>query len=676
MQTGGKLGLLVRGTILQYNFDGTVDVGVDRNSGTNPRQVFTVPMPLAFSGPNGEFIGGIPEKGCSVILSQAQGEWFISSYITSNNIFSNTAVGGLGGLNTNLMSDLKPGRILLQTKNASSKFIMDPKDGISMGSSTQTNHIDPKRGIISHNLNKEMSFTAGHRSITGTIKRDLKENSTRNITSSILDSHEYDDTLFTIGMDPSTNTSTISTSTIARNLPLIESHEIVYEFQNFSNGIGFTTDDDEGIRYISKEPPSKPSEILRTESRTNTFNLNLNNPNHIMESIKGTGIDLYGNVLDINRNILPIGKTDEFSLNKNSNSKNAFSKIRALHRKALVYHWEINTRKRTGEDDVAQAPDPTSNKDYARDRSRFFIDIDKEGLFKINVPASSETGNIPLLTRYENASTLLAAQGDITNPNAFIRESENKDVFLESHANFGVIKLSSGGGNLDGYAAPIDRFSDQPIKLGTAYHDITKTILQHQNTGRDNLINYFTRDQTYLNRIDYVPKVVSGVINVSGKDANAGGRSGSVNLDGSLALSIGANTVDRQSLWLDTAGGIVSNIGRDKFGNSICSTLDGDLRVQIGSTGVIGDSRFNSENSAHRAGTLDLRVVDGSGQLAIIRIEKNGIFITTPGRMEFNSEQDMVFRSNSNIMFEGKNVIAYPDNGQARTIKRSGVKEI
>jgi hypothetical protein len=62
-------------------------------------------------------------------------------------------------------------------------------------------------------------------------------------------------------------------------------------------------------------------------------------------------------------------------------------------------------------------------------------------------------------------------------------------------------------------------------------------------------------------------------------------RSGQVNLDGSLELNIGANTIDRQSLWLDTAGGIVGNVGRDLNNNSLILGMDGNAFVQVGSNG-------------------------------------------------------------------------------------------
>ena len=293
----------------------------------------------------------------------------------------------------------------------------------------------------------------------------------------------------------------------------------------------------------------------------------------------------------------------------------------------------------------------------------------------MNVPASSETGNIAVLTRYETASTIAASMGLIDNPNKLIKEGNNRDIYHQGFANAATVNIK---GEADGYNSPNDVLLNTSIKLGTAYHDIKKTIQVHQKNTNDRLLNYFKTSETYLNRIDAIDPedIVSDTVYVSGKLANAGGRSGTLNFDGSLNISVGADTVNRQSLWADYAGGIISNIGRDLNGHSLMSTCDGDVLFQIGGTAVINDSRFKNQNNALRAGTLDIRVVDGTGQISMIRIDKNGVFISSAGRLEINSAQDMVLRSKANILMQAENVIFYPENGMGRTIKRSGVSEI
>lgn len=663
-QTGGKLGLINEATIVSYNGDGTVNLRLP----TNPNLI-TAALPLAFASADGAFIGGYPSVGTSVAVSYGQGKHFITSYLPTNKNFNKSSN------RRDLMSEFNPDRLLFQTKNASNRILMDPNEGIEIGTSIENSHMDPKRSIWSHNFKNEMHFTAAHRSVIGIIQRDIKENATRNVTSSILDSHEYSDSLAKIGMDPSTTPSTTFSGNVIRNLPLVENHEIIYEFENYDNGIGFTTDTDEGDRYVSKLLPNRPASVLRKDSRTDAFNLSLNNPNHLIEIIKGTGTDIYSNILDLNRDIIPIGKTDDLSLSKNPNKKDAFAKIRALHRKSLAFHFEINARKQTGNDDISQVPNPTSVDDYGRLRSRFFFDVDKEGQFKMNVPASSETGNVSILARYETASTIAASMGLIDDPNKLIKEGNNRDIYHQGFANAATINLK---GHSNDHSSPNDVLLNQPIKLGTAYHDIKKTVLVHQKNTNDRLLNYFKTSETYLNRIDAIDPedIVSDTVIVSGENANGGGRSGTLVFDGSLSVSVGANTIDRQSIWADYAGGIISNIGRDINGHSLKSSFNGDVLLEIGGIGVIGDNRFAKENNAYRAGTLDIRVLDGTGQISMIRIDKNGVFISSAGRLEINSAGHMNLRSKANIMLDAENVIFYADNGMGRTVKKSGVVEI
>jgi hypothetical protein len=147
--------------------------------------------------------------------------------------------------------------------------------------------------------------------------------------------------------------------------------------------------------------------------------------------------------------------------------------------------------------------------------------------------------------------------------------------------------------------------------------------------------------------------VVSNNIIVAGSKANAGGRSGSINLDGSLEVNIGSNTVDRQSLWLDTAGGIVANVGRDLQGRSAIMSMNGDVYLQIGGFGVQGDQRFPSMNGS-RGGTFDIRVMDNGGQCHIIRFDNNGITIMSHGNLQIHSAQDLTLTADHNMTIDAE----------------------
>src|SRR5690606_15291153 len=118
----------------------------------------------------------------------------------------------------------------------------------------------------------------------------------------------------------------------------------------------------------------------------------------------------------------------------------------------------------------------------ARQRSRFSLDIDKEGQFKMNVPASSEVGNVPLLVRQESFSNLKGAS-ESEDRGQFLRNgTNNTDLQLEQHGKGSVI-LKSNEESLKSYAAPLDSFSGDAIQLGTGFHYISNILLPHKFSG-------------------------------------------------------------------------------------------------------------------------------------------------------------------------------------------------
>jgi hypothetical protein len=156
-----------------------------------------------------------------------------------------------------------------------------------------------------------------------------------------------------------------------------------------------------------------------------------------------------------------------------------------------------------------------------------------------------------------------------------------------------------------------------------------------------------------VNGVKPMKDFISSVIEI-GK--NAGGRSGSINLDGSLDLNIGANSVDRNSLTLDLAGGIIAAIGKDKRGVSAAVHMDGHLYMQVGNKPVNDDSRFSTD-STFIGGAVDLRVISSGGRATLLRIDDQGVKIMTPGRMEIVSAKDMNIISSAKIHIEGEEVV-------------------
>ena len=700
--------------IKKYLGNGLVSVVLDDGSDPSSKNSeYTVDLSIAYCTPDGAIIAGYPEKQTPILLEQVQGGWNISNFAKPDRVFNDSS-SGEAGVFSNFMADFRPNRILLQSKKASNRIYLeapsddDPRGNneISLGSALSSLDLDIKRDIINHDFYNEYKFTSANREILGTIKRDIQENSLRNIEGSVLYDNNYDDNLWVVGMDPSASPSPVTSGNIIRNLSLAESRKIIYEFENIGEGQNFEADNIEISKLDSNYKRIKSKEVQRNESRAVSFGLNLYYPNHLFEEVLGTGVDSFGNILDLNRAILPLGKGD-LSLNDNASSKDAFSKIRNVHRKAIAYHFEINTRKENGaiqkvirgddgipeikesEGSIPGAYEVLSVEDfdnYARDRSRFFFDVDKEGQFKLNVPMSSETGNIPLHTRYVNSSVLAFSNDDINSPNDFLLEDQGVDIYLENYT-FNPVTNGVTLKGEEGDIGPIDRKSGKAMKLNVVYHDITQAGYQFTKKRLEDdegnlLVRYQPDSSINKRQLDIqLDKIITSEINISGSNANAGGRSGTINLDGFLSWSIGANTVDRQSLWLDTAGGIISTIGRDRRGVSYLGNYDGDVLMQIGGKTIdtnpdkIKDTRFAKENDTAQSGVLDIRVIKSDGQMTIVRIDESGVSIATQGRFEVMSEQDIVFNSNSNILFDAPNIGFFYKNAP-KFIERNQIRNI
>lgn len=598
----------------------------------NAASEITIGIPSSFSSNSGVFAGGLVDTNTPVVVALGEGGkyHFVSFLITS----------------PSSLPTISSGSYLIST-NKTTKIVLDNQNNINIGSDVDRLHLDTKRSLFSLNVDNKFSFTEASRNIEGIIKRDL--NPSKFYPSGLkLKSDDYDKNLYSIGLDPKSTPSNTFTSSI-KNPEFVEKRELVYEFAADAN-----VQDDLTESFFYKKSNSESKKFLlpnRRESRSDTLSLSLLAPNFLMETVKGTVVDIFGNILDINRSPIPIGSKN-LTLRPDDGDHikdDTFNNIKAAERKSIAFHFELNARKDlTGNKNQIILPDIRSNADYARNRSRFFFDIDKEGLFKLNVPSSSETGNIPLLTRYENYSSF--GEDDNSNPNKLFFRDDNLDIFQDSFA-VGSIDVKDG----NSIFTPLDRIKNGHIKHGTPYHSISGSCGIFQNPAASGFLDFQYNQHIDLSSISTVTNIVSPVINVSGTQANAGGRSGSINFDGSLEWSIGANTVDRQSLWLDTAGGIIANIGRDKNFISGAISLDGDLLVQIGGYGITTDSRFKGLNNSYRGGALDIRVLNDGFTVSIIRIDRNGITVATPGTLALKG-RTVTISAEENLILEGDNV--------------------
>lgn len=597
---------------------------------------------------NGLFIGAKPVTGTPVLIAQTTNSYYFIGFLSKpQNI-----------------PTLKDNELLLSS-NDQTQISLNTSSDIYLGSPDNRIHINVVDGLYTTYFPNQQHFTESFREINGIVKRDRILNDNWDLNSR-LSNDKYDSKYTVISLDP-TLTNNPSLGGSEKNPAFVERREIVYEFEQSA---GVRDDLSESLIYspggAANTQYSFPN---RRQSKADAFSLTLASPNYLMETIKGTAVDIFGNLLDINRSILPVG-TEQITLNDEISTDKvaSFKKIKELERKGIAFHFEINARKdffnQTSNSqnisDLFGYDNKFPNADYGRLRSRFYFDVDKEGQFKLNVPASSNKGNVPLLTRYENFTNI--SKEDSDNPDKLIFREDLVDILQDSFAapkiNQDTFSYTDSAGKINppgsvqikngnAEASPFDRrYQDGyvHIKHGTAFHDVLTTCFLHQKKGQD-FMKYQYNKSIDIDSIPLLENVVSDSIDISGDDPEklAGGRSGLINFDGSIEMSIGANTIDRQSLWLDTAGGIVANIGRDKKNMSAAVSMDGNVFIQVGGLGVTGDSRFVKQNNGALGAVLDLRVFNNGNTLTMFRVDSNGITIMTPGNINIYASQTIKF---------------------------------
>lgn len=459
--------------------------------------------------------------------------------------------------------------------------------------------------IYSENTNSHYLNTEAGRWLSGPIKRDLRKAvSETNKTLDKLTSTKYELVLSEIGKNPIYRTAVVtnnlgSTNEVMRNPALVEEHHITYEFAR-SYMTGSSDEEKERVFQNTQDKDFLSQPDRRDMSRSDILNLNDVFRNNLIEEVRGTVVDRYGNILDINRNIINYQETNE--LLKNKDKRTDLEDL--FLRRAIKYHFEINARKdkSVGKPNYTSIDGPDVKNGHPH--SRWFVDVDGEGLTKINIPASSNFGNIPLLTRYVNTSLESGINTDS------FRDGDNSPPRDVTHLAFG----SSGGFTVEGSYLP-----PKVTKSVMAYHDITATAK------------------------DIVTPIMTTNLSNTAGSQNAGGKSAHINLDGSLELNVGRDYVDHKSILLDTSGSIISRIGKDKKDNSIVSQVDGHISVQVGGDTV---SNSTSPESPVQDPTVKIFIKTASGNFDKIEVTKDAIII------ESSPNKNIVFKSGNNIVLD------------------------
>jgi len=717
----------------------------------NPGPTVPIPHPFGNQGGSGIFVG--IKIGTVIVLTMGAFKTYFPVAILPTNAYYSDDLASISEVDFDDQGfpSLDQGEIVLQgptgsqirlnNSNKLEEIVLDNEfgEGIIIGGGS-----DSFRCSIKHSSPVDYTISPYGIKASGVIRRDVKIEDVEESFVDFLSRLESEQSLEEIGWDPSKQVTYISGGLgesvkgqtggkIYRNPAFVEDRQVIYEYgREYVVG----TYKEENERLDSTVPPVVNSEY-RSERRSNVLGLSLSVPNELIETVSGTLVDIFGNTIDINRKILdtPVG----------DNNKKLLEDALEQARHTIAYHMEINVRKGYRFDSKSQdSKKPSLFKDHlavvdsvannARDRSRWFIDVDKEGLTKINIPASSETGNVPMLTRYENSSVLdITSDGNPTSKGRkrevdtkkLYRNKKNRDVFIEQVGPGGIKVLGNPPDNrmVGKKTSWVDdgRNSSQElmginVEAGTAFHDITETawalIKENINTKANSI--YLDGPTSTEEGLRAISKEINPTIpkndlspatrleNKSGllkNQPNAGGRSINANFDGSLEMSIGANTIDRVSWVLDTAGALVWRLGRDRSGRSAVIQADGTIALEIGGFDYIGksnndevDTRFVGKGTGareevlqldptqFRSGKLIIRVrkaneegtePDSSEKDTYLIIDETGITLTTSGRFDLISEKNMSFTSKSLITLDAPKVQIYKENPKyfARTAR-------
>jgi hypothetical protein len=553
-----------------------------------------------------------------------------------------------------------------------------------------------------------------------------------------------------------------------RNVEMAEYRMVINEF---STDYMFTGFDNEVKRALND---LKTFDNAETHSRNREQGNTLHLAEHeLIEVIGGNVVDINGNVLDINYNTLLYGResnrvpNDQIAIN--------YDRARRISRRGIGYHFQLATNSRSTDKSTSQ--------------TNFVWDLDKEGMLKVNIPASSDTGNIPFVSSanfvgagdsinisYGNPSfiepvpvTLRDENGEIVYPDKNAQgithrktgvrynvgdespyfPTQNDSTVTEVRVNTtkyhnmfaaaerliaNTIKIVNipprflndagfpeGLSVMKPFEVPIPNSlnteettdlesfrsflskgkTDFPTYMGVVAIEPGPPAIYSGGGSDGNGVGTLIAGKSYLDENKYPPYSNAFNSSISGDEVNAeisnggeparpvGGKSAHFNLEGSIEASIGKDNYDQKSLVLDTAGSIISWLGKDKNGRSMVMQTDGDFLLNIGGS---YDNNSSSEEKQMNKGRFELRVnvVDkkfvstqftgdtperggnpGSDSDLIISMSEEGFVIA--GMM---SEKPMIIRNKGPILMESSDSDVTIKGVQVKTVSPKGAMNV
>lgn len=214
------------------------------------------------------------------------------------------------------------------------------------------------------------------------------------------------------GLWPGVEAINISANNKKRN-PAISEYRLV--INEVSEHAAYTGWDAEHAKAGLTTPSAYTSKgDIRARSRRGALHMA---PHQLIEIVGGNVVNHRGDVLDSNYGVVRVG--DAAGRIPRAATPSDYEEARLISRRGIGYHFQLSTNSRST--------------DRPNDQDNFVYSIDKEGVLKLNVPRSTNSGNVLYPT---NASFSRLTGGTLSLPDKdSVSEPEKIPVTLRSGKN-------------------------------------------------------------------------------------------------------------------------------------------------------------------------------------------------------------------------------------------------
>jgi hypothetical protein len=399
-----------------------------------------VPLPHHIGASNSGIFHGL-EVGSRVVAVQTAGNGrefaVILGTLPKEALFSKNFRSGNKPRNTPSRSipypDVKGGRLIVRG-GAGNSLCLSEDGGMSLsdiahkGLFFKKDRLKTAQYLVAE---RQISFSSAGRSVSGGVTRIPGINSNifpkRDIGEAPLNSDtEFHKKGVGIGFYTGSKIFSRPWGKKRRNIPLSENKTVITEFSEEARFFGF---DNESVRAANLGGViSSLGEDPKYGSIANTLDLA---PGELIEIIAGNLVTNNAHVLDLNYNKLAYG----LPLNRVPESFTAKGMERAkrISRRGVGYHFQLSTASSSNESNTS-----TSN---------FIFAVDKEGVLKVNIPKSSDTGNFPFASVADfstSTPTLGYAQPSKEEPIPVMLRDDLGQVVLPDKNSQGIEKRHTG----------------------------------------------------------------------------------------------------------------------------------------------------------------------------------------------------------------------------------------